>query len=116
MVRGFGAWPCPGKAATVLTGRPLSDAPEGVTARSGGADAILAEIDAAARRVWIVGGGVVARDALRCGRLDRLSLTVIPRVLGEGPVLFPDGAPDTGFDLVEATPLARGAVRLVYRR
>ena len=35
LLRGFGDWSYPGKAATVLTGRPLADAPPGMRAPVG---------------------------------------------------------------------------------
>lgn len=115
VVRGFGDWPYPGKPTVVMTGRPVTDAPPGVSARGGDlAAAADAMEDADFGRVWIAGGGRVLRDMMRLGRLDVLELTVIPIVLGEGVPLFPSGAPETRLRLLSAEPWIKGAMRLVY--
>ncbi|KXZ47517.1 hypothetical protein GPECTOR_35g955 [Gonium pectorale] len=43
---------------------------------------------AAAKDLWLVGGGGLARQLLSCGALDRLVVSVIPVVLGDGLPLF----------------------------
>jgi len=56
----------------------------------------------------------VITDALLGGAVDTLDLTVMPEALGSGIPLF--AAPFAGrLELVETTPYAGGAVRLIYR-
>lgn len=113
----MGDWPYPGKSAVVMTHRPLGDVPAGVETRSGDLDAVVAELEArGCGRVWIEGGGRLVRDMLALGKLDVLEMAVIPVVLGEGIPLFPDGAPETWFELESVRPWVRGAVWVVYRR
>lgn len=116
-VRGMGDWPYPGKPTTVVTHRPLPDAPPGVVARGGDMAAIVAELEAAGHaRVWVEGGGEVVRQMLAIGKLDVLEMALVPRVLGAGLKLFPDGTPDTALRLLSAAPRSGGALHLVYAR
>lgn len=113
----MGDWPYPGKAAVVLSHRPLEDAPPGVERRSGDLAAVVAEIEARRPgRVWIEGGGRLVRDLIALGRLDVLEMAVIPVVLGEGIPLFPEGTAETWFELESVRPWVRGAIWVVWRR
>ncbi len=40
------------------------------------------------RRVWLVGGGDIAKQALLADLLDKMVLTVIPKCIGAGVRLF----------------------------
>ncbi|WP_270938487.1 dihydrofolate reductase family protein [Falsiroseomonas oryzae] len=116
-VRAMGDWPYPGKPTVVVTRRPLPDAPAGVSARGGDLAALAAELEVAGcRRVWVEGGGDVIRQMLAIGKLDILEMAVMPRVLGAGIPLFPDGTPDTRWRLVSCTPRAGGALHAIYER
>lgn len=79
--------------AVVLTHRVLRKPPPGVQAFSGDIDRLLArlrrELAASGQDIWLMGGGV-AIDAFRAaGLVDRLELSVIPVLLGQGIPLFP---------------------------
>ena len=116
-VRGMGEWPHPDKPTIVLTRRPLPDPPPLVEARVGDPAAVAAELEArGCARVWVDGGGEVVRQMLAIGKLDRLEMALIPRVLGAGIPLFPPGTPETGLRLVSAAPRSGGALHLVYER
>jgi dihydrofolate reductase len=116
-VRALGDWPHAGKPAVVVTHRALHDSPAGVAARGGDIGAIAAEMEAAGHaRIWVEGGGQVIRQMLAIGRLDVLEVALIPRVLGAGLPLFPDGTKETALRLVSCTPRAGGALHLVYAR
>jgi dihydrofolate reductase len=117
VVRAMGDWPYAGKQVVVITHRALHDAPAGVVARGGDIAAIAAEMEAAGHgRVWVEGGGQVIRQMLAIGRLDVLEMALIPRVLGPGLPLFPDGTPETALRLVSSAARAGGALHLVYER
>lgn len=118
-VRAFGGdWPYAGKHSVVVTSKPLPDPPPSTAARAADFSALAAELRATAGDgdVWLVGGPRLWGGFLQAGALDRLELYVIPRLLGRGiPLLAGDAAGDTALDLLEATTLARGVVRQVYR-
>jgi dihydrofolate reductase len=116
-VRSMGDWPYAGKPTVVLTSRPLDDPPPLVEARSGDIAAVAAELEARGHaRIWLEGGGEVVRQMLAIGRLDVLEMAVLPRVLGSGFPLFPEGTPETVFRLVSSTARSGGALHLVYER
>ncbi|MGG5821819.1 dihydrofolate reductase family protein [Falsiroseomonas sp. HW251] len=116
-VRAMGDWPYPGKPVVVVTNRALDDAPDGVEARSGAFGAIVAELESRGfARVWVEGGGEIIRQMIAIGRLDVLEMGVMPRVLGAGIPLFPEGTPDTRWRLVSSAVRSGGALHVVYER
>jgi dihydrofolate reductase len=116
-VRAMGDWPYAGKRVVVVTHRALHDAPDGVEARGGDLAALVAELEAQGLgRVWLEGGGGIIRQMIAIGRLDVLEMGVMPRVLGAGIPLFPEGTPDTRWRLLSCAVRSGGALHLVYER
>jgi dihydrofolate reductase len=113
-VLGLGAWPYAGKRCVVLTHRPgpslhgeefLAGPPIEVAnllARTG------------ARRAYVDGGAVVSAF-LAAGRLDDLTVSIIPVVLGGGIRLFQGALPETRLALAESRSLSSGVVQARYR-
>ncbi|MPZ51563.1 MAG: riboflavin biosynthesis protein RibD [Acidimicrobiia bacterium] len=58
----------------------------------------------------------VIRALLQADQVDRLALTIFPKVLGGGPTLFPDGLPAGDWTLVSDDHGEDGTVALVYDR
>jgi dihydrofolate reductase len=112
-------WPYAGKPCWVLSSRDLT-APkdEGVDVRvvSGEVPELIDEMLAAAgeRDLWIVGGGNVASQFADHGLLDRVEVTVVPVVLGEGKPLFDRGVPDGPMQLLGTRTHSSGMVSLNY--
>ena len=75
------------------------------------------EIEAAGHeRVWLVGGGTVAAQALAAEAIDELIVTYVPAVLGAGPALF-EGPAGAGRSLTLVECERRGGnARLTWRR
>lgn len=113
-IRSFGDWPYQGKPTLVLTARPLGPAPPGVTAATPDF-ALLPERLAAlgARVVWLVGGGQAIAGALAAGVLDRLTVFIMPVVLGRGALLVPQ-APLRPARAAHSRPWPSGAVETVW--
>ncbi|WP_182903070.1 dihydrofolate reductase family protein [Microbispora sp. H10830] len=56
----------------------------------------------------------VIQALLRAGELDRLSITLAPELVGDGPRLFADGLPATGWRAVSVAQAESGALCLLY--
>lgn len=108
-------WPYPGRPCTVVTSRPLGDAPPEVTADEGDDLARLATGLRRHGRVWVVGGGVLAGGLLAAGVLDEIDLVITPHVLGAGVPLWPAGTGRHSLSLAQVSNVGAGAVRVRYR-
>jgi dihydrofolate reductase len=112
-------WPYAGKPCWVLSSRDLPEPEgEGVDVRivSGEVpDLIDQMLDSAGERdLWIVGGGNIASQFADHGLIDRVEVTVVPVVLGEGKPLFDRRLPRGPMQLVSTTAFSSGMVGLTY--
>lgn len=65
--------------------------------------------------IYVSGSGTLVRAMLADGLVDELHLLVYPLALGEGPRLFPEGAPRTPMTLVGTQAFANGVVHMTYQ-
>ncbi|PZD93777.1 dihydrofolate reductase [Paenibacillus sambharensis] len=65
--------------------------------------------------VWVVGGGQVVKACLKENLLDEMQIAVIPKVLGSGIPLFPEGSPASTYRLTNTEPIGQ-IVMLTYER
>jgi dihydrofolate reductase len=108
----FGPWPYPDRRGLIVTTRPISGLPTGVSAVS---PHELPQALAALRAgtpldVWMVGGGRTARACLDAGALDELELYVVPRLLGDGIPLIERRASFLRLRLLETRAFSNGIV------
>jgi dihydrofolate reductase len=68
------------------------------------------------KKIWLMGGGELARDFLKEDLVDELYLGIVPVVLGEGIPLFPSGFPQRNFVLMENETFSKGLIALKYKR
>jgi dihydrofolate reductase len=118
-VLGFGiAWPYQGTPVTVLSSRELviPDALRSrVTRSSGSPDEVLARLaEAGARHVYVDGGDTVRRF-LRAGRIDHLTITCIPVLLGDGIPLFGAIGREVRLEHLATSSASNGFVQTRYR-
>jgi dihydrofolate reductase len=67
--------------------------------------------------VYLVGGGELLKLFLDADLVDRVELAIIPRLLGRGPLAFPDGASRSRYRLAKAEAhQPTGVVQLAYER
>ena len=64
--------------------------------------------------VYCYGSGTLVRAMLADGLVDELHLFVYPLALGEGPKLFPEGAPRTTLSLAGSEAFDNGVLHLTY--
>ena len=83
-------WPYAGKRVVVLSHRPLPAPPPGrtVEAMQGTPADVLARLQATGSRSLYVDGGLVVQQFLAAGLVDRLVVTRVPVLIGEGTPLF----------------------------
>lgn len=113
-VRGFGAWPYPGKRTFVLSSRALTGLPDETSVSGGDLRTLAADLRAAGSDVWIHGGAQTIRGFMDLGLVDRLELYVIPVLLGNGLPLFQRRDQQARLSLHETQAFPCGVVKLAY--
>jgi dihydrofolate reductase len=115
-VLGFETWPYGGKKVVVLSSRPLdlTKAKETVDQMSGDPREIVSKLDAQGVRHAYIDGGVTIQRFLRAGLIQRLIVTRVPVLIGQGRPLF--GALDADVELrhVATRSYASGLVQSEY--
>jgi len=89
-VLAFATWPYSGKRVVVLSSRPLDmSAAKGVVEQMGGppAEIVSRLADSGARHLY-VDGGITVQRFLRAGLVQRLIITRVPVLIGDGIPLF----------------------------
>jgi dihydrofolate reductase len=87
----FGSWPFAGKRVVVLSSRPvdLSALPgESVEQMSGSPAEIVSRLEASGARHLYVDGGITIQRFLSAGLIQRLVVTRVPVLIGDGIPLF----------------------------
>jgi dihydrofolate reductase len=99
----FGPWSYEAIPAVVMTNHPLTVSPKSVQTARGDPSQPLEALKAVVRHgdIWLLGGGVLAGQFLKAGRLDRVEITVLPIYLGRGRTRFGREAHRCVFDRVE---------------
>ncbi|WP_395450506.1 dihydrofolate reductase family protein [Aminobacter sp. UC22_36] len=117
VVRRHEAWAYAKYPCLIATSRRLEDLPENAEAMAGTPAEMLANLRArgATGRIWLFGGGDLARQFMDAGLLDTLEVGTIPIILGSGLQAFGGKQADRWLDLAFAKPLANGAVHAQYR-
>jgi dihydrofolate reductase len=89
-VRAFDAWPYGEKPVFVLSSRPLAPAPAGAVVEhlSGAPADVVAGLEARGVRHAYVDGGITIQRFLAAGLVQRLVVTRVPVLIGEGIPLF----------------------------
>lgn len=112
-------WPYGGKPAWVLSSRQL-ERPESESADVRIVDEEVPNLIAGMRDaageldIWVVGGGNVASQFADHDLLDRVEVTLVPVVLGQGKPLFDKRLRGGPMQLIEARTFSSGMVGLTY--
>ncbi len=90
LVASFGSWPYPeSKRIVVLSSRPLElPAGRNVVQMSGDPREIAAKLEASGAKHLYVDGGDTVQRFLRAGQIDRLVITRVPVLIGDGVSIF----------------------------
>lgn len=99
----------------VLTHRKLPVERPNIEMYAGDLDKLVTEkLKPRYRKVWMVGGAMLANDFLREKLADEIRLTVLPIILGEGIPFFDHAGPEQALHLKDVTAYKNGMVELWY--
>ena len=112
----FPAWPYGDRPVFVLSTRELPAVPRGaIVERLSGAEAdIVAHVSARGIRHVYVDGGITIQRFLRAGLIQRLIITRVPTLIGEGIPLFGATLRDILLKHVATRQYASGLVQSEY--
>ena len=66
--------------------------------------------------IWLIGGGQLITKFINEGLLDKMIISVIPKIIGEGIPLFADKPKETNWKLIEVESFDTGVVNLTYEK
>lgn len=113
----FEAWPYGEKRVVVLSSRPVGVAAAGKGAvewMAGPPAEIVSRLAASGARHLYVDGGITIQRFLRAGLVDRLIITRVPVLIGEGIPLFGELPQDVRLRHVATRQYASGLVTSEY--
>jgi dihydrofolate reductase len=115
-VLAFDAWPYGEKPVFVLSTRPLAPAPQGAVAErmSGPPADIVSQLAVRAFRHVYVDGGITIQRFLEAGLIQRLIITRVPVLVGDGIPLFGRLQRDIALKHVATRQYATGLVQSEY--
>lgn len=118
-VLGFDAWPYADKRVVVLSSEPVdlssAMARGGVVEQMGGPPAeIVAKLAARGAQHLYVDGGITIQRFLRAGMIDRLVITRVPVLIGDGIPLFGSLSQDIELRHVATRSYPSGLVQSEY--
>lgn len=113
IVDSFKEWPYTGKRVVVLS-KTLKDVRKEAELFSGELNLLVSNLhDDGVKHIW-VDGGITVSKFLETGMVDRIVVTVIPIILGEGIPLFSEMKNEQSCCLVSAQAYPSGIVQLRY--
>jgi len=116
-VMAFPEWPYGDKRVVVLSSSPLNLAKvaSSVEQMQGSPREIVAKLEARGIRHIYVDGGVTIQRFLREGLIQRLVITRVPVLIGQGIPLFGALGKDIRLEHVQTQPYPSGLVKTEYR-
>ena len=115
-VLGFPAWPYDKKSVFVLSTRPLAPAPAGAAVEhlAGTPNEIVSRLEARGVNHVYVDGGITIQRFLQAGFIQRLIITRVPVLIGEGIPLFGITGRDIPLKHIATRQYASGLVQTEY--
>lgn len=116
-VRSFPRWPYGSKPVIVLSTNRLdfSKLPDAKIEQMSGPPAqIVAKLEARGFRHLYVDGGITVQEFLRAGQVQRLTITRVPVLIGQGIPLFGTLSEDINLKHIETKAYASGLVKTQY--
>ncbi len=113
--KGLG-WAYGDKPVFVLTNRDLDRTRSTVTFHSGDLNAFFnTRLRPHYSDIWVVGGGKLAGDCVRCGIADEIRYSILPVLIGQGIGFFDGLDCDVRLHLLETRAYRNGTVALRHQ-
>ena len=117
---GFGyPWPYMDQMTYVVTSNPsfVVESPQTQILPAGLHEAIQAlKEQASAKDIWLVGGGQLVKSLLNAALVDKMIITLTPKIIGEGIRLFPDQLVASNWKLTAQASFDSGMAILTYEK
>lgn len=116
VVLGFGGWFYGEKPVFVLSSRELNEIPEGsvIERLSGDPADIYADLMSRGYQHLYIDGGITIQRFLDAGLIDKIVVSRLPVLIGEGIPLFGKTSRDIRLDLENVREFSNGMVQCVY--
>lgn len=111
-------WPYSEKHVVVLSSKELAipdDLKNSVSQASGSPEAIVAKLANKGLKHLYIDGGATIQKFLAAGLIDRITVTLVPVLIGEGLSLFGSLPKDVSLTLVNTQAFDFGFVQLTYK-
>ncbi|POY36198.1 dihydrofolate reductase [Solitalea longa] len=116
-VMGFGIeWPYVGYTTYVVTNNVnfKTNSPDTFIFTGNIKDLVVEISTKSDKDIWLVGGGQLTTSFINSGLIDRMALSIIPKLIGEGIPLFAPKPAETEWKLVKIQQFDTGLVNLIY--
>lgn len=113
VVVGLGDWPFHEKKVVIMTHRPLSPIANESTSSGLIADLVKELGEQNIHKIYLDGGDLI-RAGISEGVIDRLTISIIPIILGSGISLFGETETPNTLHLVKTKTFASGLVQITY--
>jgi len=108
-------WAYGDKPVMVLTHRDLPVERPNIEFYAGDLNILINErLKPRYQNVWLVGGAILAKEFVVAKLADEIRLSIMPVILGEGPLFFDQIGHEQALHLKEVTPYKTGMVELFY--
>jgi dihydrofolate reductase len=114
---GFGIeWPYPDIKTYVVSSDPsfITETPNTEKLTGDIATSVKRIRSNQAKDIWLAGGGQLVTYFLNNELIDRMIISIIPIILGDGIRLFPGRPKESNWTLVESKSFATGVTNLIY--
>ena len=111
-------WPYTGTPTYVMTseGSFMPSTPDTYRLSGDLRPAVMELLSRQKKNIWLAGGGKVVSWFLANDLIDRMIISVVPVILGEGIRLFLKETGESSWNMVKAVPYSTGIVNLTYVR
>lgn len=116
-VLGFGIeWPYSDLNSYIVTSNPNYEVktPNTIAISPDLKDFISEIKETADKDIWLIGGGQLISAFLDNNLIDKMTITIVPKILGDGIRLFPNKTKESDWKLVQVEQFTTGLVNLTY--